>query len=85
MMEPARIRAMMTPPDETGFRDGLAVLRAYHMNDAEGLATVLANCDPMSTLKAVISFYEVSLIIVGTDPCELLDHIEIDGGTEPGA
>jgi hypothetical protein len=84
-MEPERVNAWMTPPSETGFRDGLAVLRAYHRNDSEGLATVLENCNHLETLKAVISFYEVSVFVCGVDPCDLLDNIELENKADPSS
>jgi len=76
-MDRARIKAWMESPGPTGFADGVALLRAYHQHDAEGLATLLENCNPYEALKAVVSIYEASLISVEVDPCVVLDGLQI--------
>lgn len=76
-MERKRIQAWMREPGEVAVRDGLALLRAYHVHDAEGIATLLENCNHADTLKAVVSLYEVSLIAVGIDPCNVLESISL--------
>lgn len=76
-MDRERVQAWMSTPNDTAFADGIALLRAYHQHDAEGLATLLENCQPYEALKAIISIYEVSLISSEIDPCVVLDGIQI--------
>lgn len=76
-MDRERVQAWMSTPSDTAFADGVALLRAYHLHDAEGLATVLENCQPYEALKAVISIFEVSLLHYEIDPCVPLDGLHV--------
>lgn len=76
-MDRERVNAWMEPPGITAARDGVALLRAYHLRDTEGMATLLENCNPYATLKAVVSFYEATLQLSKVDTCEVLDGFKI--------
>lgn len=71
-MTPEEIHAWLKPPSDSDCRDAVAILRTFHVEDVQGLATLFANAEPLGALKGMLSCFEVYLAASGVDTCDVV-------------